>query len=64
MLFNVCRMSFLTYMAAKHGIDAVAQYHDEAGMTILLACTATLWAVGLLISMLEKPNPVTATRNP
>lgn len=58
MFFNVCRMSLLTYLAAKHGTDAIAHYHDEAGMTILLACTASLWAVGYLASRLEKkPAP-------
>jgi exosortase len=58
MLFNVCRMSLLTYLAAKHGTSAIAEYHDEAGMTILLACTATLWILGYLASRVEKtPEP-------
>jgi len=51
MFFNVCRTSLLTYLAAKKGIGAVAQYHDEAGMTILLACTAMLWAVSFVMSL-------------
>jgi exosortase len=54
MFFNVCRTSFLTYLAAKHGTGAIARYHDEAGMTILLACTVALWGLGYLTSLLEK----------
>ena len=58
MLFNVCRTSLLTYLAAKKGTAAIAQYHDEAGMTILFACTATLWGVSYLISLLPNRSPV------
>lgn len=57
MLFNICRTSFLTYIAEKKGIDAISQYHDEAGITILLACTATLWGVSYLISLLPNHSP-------
>ncbi len=55
MFFNLCRTSLLTYIAATKGPAAIAQYHDEAGMTILLACTATLWGVGHLFSLRQKP---------
>jgi exosortase len=58
MFFNLCRTSILTGIAAKKGIDAVAQYHDETGMTVLLACTATLWGVSYLASIFPKPSPV------
>ena len=51
MFFNACRTSLLTFLAAKKGIDAIARYHDETGMTILLACTATLWVVSYLVSI-------------
>lgn len=58
MFFNACRTSFLTFLAAKKGIGAIAQYHDETGMTILLACTTTLWIVSYLASVF--PNRSTA----
>jgi exosortase len=58
MFFNVCRTSLLTFLAAKKGIAAIAQYHDEAGMSILLACTATLWGVGYLLSRFPRRSPV------
>lgn len=41
---NVCRTSLLTWLAASKGIGAIAQYHDETGMTILMICTALLWS--------------------
>ena len=59
MFFNLCRTSILTGIAAKKGIGAVAQYHDETGMTVLLACTATLWGVSYLASIFPKPSAVT-----
>jgi exosortase len=48
MAFNVCRMSFLTMIAAKKGIAAIAQYHDPAGIMITVVCTAGLWGLALL----------------
>lgn len=47
--FNVCRTSFLTFMAAKTGLAAINQYHDEAGISILLACTAVMWGVAVML---------------
>jgi exosortase len=46
LLLNLCRTSLLSWLAAKKGVDAIAEYHDEAGMTILMICTGLLWAVG------------------
>jgi exosortase len=47
--FNVCRTSLLTWVAAKKGVAAIAEYHDPAGVTILLACTAGMWLVAVLM---------------
>jgi exosortase/archaeosortase family protein len=63
MLFNVCRTSFLTFIAAKKGIDAIHQYHDEAGITILFACTATLWGASYLVSLLPSRARVETKTN-
>ncbi len=43
-LFNLVRMSLLTWVAASKGIAAIAHWHDPAGVTILLACFCGLWA--------------------
>ena len=56
LILNVCRTSLLTWIAAKKGVGAIAEYHDEAGMTILLICTALLWAIGWLMSRQNVPN--------
>ncbi len=50
MLLNVCRASLLTWIAAKDGIQAIAEYHDEAGLTILLICTALLWVAAWVLN--------------
>jgi len=50
MMLNVCRTSLLTWIAAKKGIGVIAEYHDEAGMTILLVCTAMLWGAGWFLN--------------
>jgi exosortase/archaeosortase family protein len=48
-LFNLARTTLLTWVAAKKGVPSVANWHDPAGVTILVACFFTLWlvAVGL-----------------
>ena len=56
MMLNVCRTSLLTWIAAKDGIAAIAKYHDEAGMTILLICTAILWGMGWLLNRRNVPH--------
>jgi exosortase len=56
MILNLCRTSLLTWIAAKKGIGAIAEYHDEAGWTILLVCTAMLWAAGWLLNRRNVPH--------
>jgi len=52
-LFNICRTSFLTLIAARKGVDAISRYHDEAGLSILLACTAAMWGWRGLLEKLK-----------
>jgi exosortase len=49
MTFNVCRMSLLTLIAAKKGVDAISKYHDPAGITIAILCTFALWGLAILL---------------
>jgi exosortase/archaeosortase family protein len=49
LVFNVCRISFLTWAAARQGVPAVAKYHDDAGLTIVIACTGVVWLLSLLL---------------
>jgi exosortase len=43
--FNVVRTTLLTWISAMQGVDRISKYHDEAGVTILCACVAALWAI-------------------
>ncbi len=54
MAFNVCRVSFLTVVAAKKGVAAIAEYHDPAGIMITLVCTAGLWGLAMLFKEKQK----------
>jgi len=52
--FNVCRMSFLTMIAAKKGVEAIDKYHDTTGVMITVVCTAGLWGLALLFRNKEE----------
>jgi exosortase len=53
MTFNIGRMSLLTWIAAKKGVDAISEYHDPAGITIAVLCTFALWGLAALLKSLE-----------
>jgi len=44
-VFNVIRTTLLTWVAARHGMAAIANWHDPAGVIILLACFVSLWLI-------------------
>jgi exosortase len=46
-LFNVGRTFLLVWVASRQGIPAIAQWHDPAGVAILVACFLGLWILGL-----------------
>jgi exosortase len=52
--FNFCRTTFLTLVAAKKGPAAIAEFHDQAGLTILLACTAMMWLIAWVLHRMQK----------
>jgi exosortase/archaeosortase family protein len=56
MALNVCRMTFLTIIAAKKGVAVVDQYHDTAGLAITLVCTAGLWGIAVLFKGRQRPE--------
>jgi exosortase len=49
-VFNLARMSVLVWVAAHHGVGAIAQWHDPTGITILLACFFALWGLCLWLA--------------
>ena len=44
-LFNLCRTTLLTWVAAREGTNAIARWHDPAGVAILVACFVCLWGL-------------------
>jgi len=48
--FNIGRMSFLTLVAAQKGVAAISQYHDPAGVSTAIFCTAVLWVLAYWLS--------------
>jgi exosortase len=60
MAFNVCRMSFLTMVAAKKGVAAIAEYHDPAGIAITITCTLVLWGGAVLLKKKLKTETLKA----
>jgi exosortase len=58
MFLNLCRASLLTWIAAKKGVGAIAEYHDEAGLTILFVCTTLLWGAAWLLNCRKVPDGI------
>ena len=52
--FNVLRTCILTWVAARDGTEAIAKWHDPAGVTILLGCFCGLWLLGFALR--QKPK--------
>jgi exosortase len=49
-LCNVGRTFFLSWVAAKNGIDSIPKWHDPAGFIILFICFFVLWGLVHLVS--------------
>jgi exosortase len=58
MVFNVGRMSLLAWVAARHGIAAMAPYHDPLGISTAVLCSMGLWGLAVLLSHRRNPNAV------
>ncbi len=48
-LFNVGRTTLLSFVAARKGTSAVADWHDPASITILVGCFLSVWMVAVLL---------------
>ena len=46
---NLIRTFLLVWVAERDGIDAIASWHDPAGLTILFACLFGLWGLSMLM---------------
>lgn len=45
LLFNVVRTTLLVWVASRQGLEAIANWHDPAGVPILVGCFLGVWAV-------------------
>ena len=45
--FNLVRTFLLAWIGAHRGIDSISQWHDPAGLWILLACLFSVWGMSL-----------------
>jgi exosortase len=67
-VLNLIRSFFLAWIAAKQGVGAIPQWHDQVGMIIFAAAFAVLWLGGEALSVrseagFAKPYPA-APMNP
>ena len=46
---NLVRTFILVYVGAGRGVEAIKEWHDPAGLTILMACLFGLWAVSMIM---------------
>lgn len=61
---NICRMFFLTMVAARKGVEAIAQYHDPAGVSTAVFCTLGLWGLAFLLSSRKKDGSTSPSEIP
>ena len=46
---NLIRTFLLVYVGAEQGSEAIASWHDPAGLTILMACLFGLWGISMFM---------------
>jgi exosortase len=46
---NLTRTFLLVFVGAERGVDAIKQWHDPAGLSILLICLFVLWGLSMLL---------------
>jgi exosortase/archaeosortase family protein len=61
---NIGRTTFLSFSAARGGVDAVANWHDPAGYTVLTICLVMLTLVALWLRRKHSGRDVMPTAIP
>jgi exosortase len=59
--FNVGRTLLLAQVASAKGVGAVATWHDPAGVTILVGCFLSLWALALWLKRRTAVSPISSS---
>jgi exosortase len=63
LLFNLARTLLLSSLAAHRGSQAIQQWHDPAGIAILVGCFTGIWLAATLLARRPASAPA-PTRNP
>jgi exosortase/archaeosortase family protein len=61
-VFNVGRTFLLVQVASRKGVAAIAQWHDPAGVTILVACFVCLWLAALAMRQRADETPLEVSK--
>jgi exosortase/archaeosortase family protein len=54
---NLVRTFLLVYLGAEHGFQAIKNWHDPAGYTILTVCLLGLWGLSVILSRKDQELP-------
>jgi exosortase len=54
---NLVRTFLLVYLGAEHGFQAIKNWHDPAGYTILTVCLLGLWGLSVILSRKDHEPP-------
>jgi exosortase len=57
---NLVRTFLLVYLGAEHGFQAIKNWHDPAGYTILTICLLGLWGLSWILSRKDQEAPLIA----
>jgi exosortase/archaeosortase family protein len=61
---NLIRTFLLVWLGAEHGFQAIKNWHDPAGHTILMVCLLGLWGLSWLLRRKDEEIPNAASPRP
>jgi exosortase len=61
---NLARTFFLVWLSAEKGTEAIKEWHDPAGLSILLVCLFALWGLSMFLRGKESPRPAKSQAQP
>jgi exosortase len=60
---NLARTFLLVFVGAKKGVNAIQEWHDPAGLSILFICLFVLWALSMLLRRNESRQSNISSRD-
>lgn len=61
---NLARTFFLVWLSAKKGTESIKDWHDPAGLSILLVCLFGLWGLSMILRGRETPKSAKLQEQP